>query len=175
VITYLLLYGAYLVYFSLLLGGRFNASPFTIGIFISILGIFVVVTSFQVGRLSKRFSLMSLIMVAFVIYAFAVVIVPVMSNIWLCLIPTILFGIAHGLNLPGQQVIATSMVPLEHRASFMSVQGTMIMVGMTIGPPIMSLVFSLTSLNVVFLVSAVFALIIPIMATIIGKKKLPAL
>jgi hypothetical protein len=36
----------------------------------------------------------------------------------------------------------------------------------------MSLVFSLTSLNVVFLVSAVFALIIPIMATIIGKNKI---
>ncbi len=106
--------------------------------------------------------------------AVAIAIIPVMSSIWLCLIPTILFGIAHGLNLPGQQVISASLVPLEHRASFMSVQGTMVMVGITIGPPIMSLVFGLTGINIVFLVAAVISLIIPVMAVIIGRQKLPA-
>ena len=174
VITYILLYGAYLVYFSLLLGSRFHASPFTIGLSVSTLGLLTAIASSQVGRLSKRFSLVLLIIVAFAIYAFAMAIIPVLPNLWLCLLPTILFGIAHGLNLPSQQVIAASITPLEHRASFMSIQGTMTLVGMTIGPPIMSLAFSLTSLNVTFLIAAIIALIIPIMAMIIGRGKLLA-
>jgi len=172
VITYILLYGAYLVYFTLLLGSRFQASPFTIGLFISILGVITAITSSQVGRLSKRFSVVSLVISSFAIYAFAVAIIPVSPNLWLCLVPTIIFGIAHGLTLPSQRVIAASITPLEHRAGFMSIQGTMIMLGMTIGPPIMGLVLGLTSLNVTFLIAALIALIIPIMSIIIGKEKL---
>ena len=172
VITYILLYGAYLVYFSLLLGGRFHASPFTIGLFISIVGLITAITSFLVGRLSKRFSVVSLIIGAFVIYAVAVAIIPVVPNLWLCLLPTILFGIAHGLNLPIQRVIAASVAPLEHRAGFMAIHVTMVPLGMTIAPLIMGLVFTLTDLNVTFLIAAVIALIIPIMAIIIGRGKL---
>lgn len=174
VITYILLYGAYLVYFSLLLGTRFQASPFTIGLFISLVGLLTAITSFQVGRLSKSFSVASLITGAFVIYAVAMAIIPFMSNLWLCLLPAILFGIAHGLNLPSQRIIAASVAPLEHRAGFMAVYGTMILLGMTIGPLIMGLAFTLTDLNVTFLIAAPIALIIPIMAIIIGKGKLAA-
>jgi len=174
VITYILLYGAYLTYFSLLLGERFHASPFTIGLFISIIGVMTAVASSQLGRLSKRFSVASLIIGAFGIYACAMAITPVVPNLWSCLLPTILFSIAHGLNLPGQRIIAAGIAPLEHRAGFMAVQGTMIPLGMTIGPLIMGLAFSFTGLNVTFLIAALIALVIPIMAVIIGKGKLSA-
>ena len=106
VITYILLYGAYLVYFSLLLGTRFQASPFTIGLFISVVGLFTAIISSQVGRLSKSFSLVSLIIGAFIMYAIAMAIMPVLTNLWLYLVPAIIFGIAHGLNIPSQRVIA---------------------------------------------------------------------
>ena len=173
VITYILLYGAYLTYFSLLLGGR-HASPLTIGLLLSVLGVFTAISSSQVGRLNKRFSVVSLIIGSFVVYAVAMAIIPVMPNLWLFLLPTILFGVAHGLNLPSQRIIAASVTPLEYRAGFMSIQGTMIYLGMTIGPPIMGLAFALTSLNVVFLIAAPIALIVPIMALIIGREKLSA-
>jgi predicted MFS family arabinose efflux permease len=174
VLTYVLLYGAYLTYFSLLLGGRFQASSFTIGMFISAVGLVTAVAASQVGRLSKRLSVASLITGAFVIYAFAMAIIPASPNLWLCLLPTLIFGIAHGLNLPSQQVIAAGVAPLEHRAGFMAISGTMIFLGMTIGPPIMGLVFSLANLNITFLAAAVIALIIPVMAIIIGRGKLSA-
>jgi len=173
VITYILLYGAYLTYFSLLLGGR-HASPLTIGLLISVLGVFTAISSSQVGRLNKRFSVVSLIIGSFVVYAVAMAIIPVMPNLWLFLLPTILFGVAHGLNLPSQRIIAASVAPLEYRAGFMSIQGTMIYLGMTIGPPLMGLAFALTSLNVIFLIAAPIALIVPIMALIIGRGKLSA-
>jgi ACDE family multidrug resistance protein len=172
VITYILLYGAYLTYFSLLLGGRFQASPITIGLFISVLGLVTASSAFQVGRLSRRFSVVSLLTVAFVIYAVAMAIILVVPNLWLCLLPTVLFGLAHGLNLPSQRVIAAGVAPLEYRAGFMAINGTMIPLGMTLGPMLMGLVFSLTSLNITFLVAALLALIIPVMAVVIGKGKL---
>lgn len=174
VLTYVLLYGAYLTYFSLLLGGRFKASPFTIGLFISAVGLITALASSQVGRLNKRFSVVSLIIVAFIIYAFAMAIIPVLPNLWLCVLPTLLFGTAHGLNLPSQRVIAAGVAPLEHRAGFMAVSGTMTLLGMTIGPLIMGLVYGRTSLSMTFLIAAMIALIIPIMAMIIGKQKLSA-
>jgi len=174
VLTYVLLYGAYLTYFSVLLEGRFQASPVIIGLFISTLGLFTAVASSQVGRLSRRFSMVSLITFGFIVYAFAMASVMFLPYIWLCLLPTIIFGIAHGLNLPGQQVIAAGVAPFEHRAGFMAISGTMNFLGMTIGPVIMGLIFGLTSLNTTFLIAAVIALIIPGMAVLIGKSRLSA-
>jgi len=172
VITYIILYGAYLTYFSLLLGSRFNASSFTIGLFISTVGLITAATSSQVGMLNKRFSVVSLVIGAFTIYAFTMVIIPAMPNLWLCLLPTIFLGIAHGLNLPSLIIIAAGVVPLEYRAGFMAIHGTTRTLGMTIGPLIIGLTFTLTSLNVAFLIAALIALIIPTMGIIIGKKKL---
>jgi ACDE family multidrug resistance protein len=172
ILTYVLLYGGYLVYFGLLLGSRFHASPFTIGLFISILGIITAAASLHVGRLSKKFSVVSLIIGAFALYALAMAITPAMPNLWFCLVPTFFFAIAHGINLPSQRIIAAGVAPLEYRASFMSVQGTMIMLGMTIGPSIMGFVYSYTSLNTTFLVAVPIALIAPIIAMIIGIERL---
>ena len=174
VITYIILYGAYLTYFGIFLKYHFNASPFTIGLFIAVIGLGTAGVSSQLGRLSKRFSVVSLIIGAFVIYALAMAIIPIAPNLLFVLLPTILFSIVHGLNLPSQQVIAAGIAPLEHRAAFMAMQNTMIPLGMTIGPLIMGLAFSFTGLNGTFLIAALIALVIPIMAVIIGKGKLSA-
>lgn len=171
-IAYILLYGAYLTYFSLLLGGRFQASPFVIGIFVAILGLITSIFSSQSGYLGKKFSPVSIIIAASTIYAVALLLIPVMPNIWFLLLPTIIFGIAHGINIPSQNVIAASVTPPENRAGFMTIQGTMRTLGMTIGPPIMSLAYIFTNLDTIFILAAAIALIIPIMAIIIGRNKL---
>jgi MFS family permease len=174
VITYILLFGAYQTYFSIFLQDHFNASPFTIGLFIAVIGLVTAGASSQLGRFNKRFSVVSLIIGASVIYAVATAIIPLAHNLLFCLLPTILFSIGHGLNLPSQQVIAAGIAPIEHRAAFMAMQNTMIPLGMTIGPLIMGLTFSFTGLDGTFLIAALIALIIPIMAAIIGKGKLSA-
>jgi MFS family permease len=101
-------------------------------------------------------------------------IIPLAPGLWFCLLPTILFSIGHGLNLPSLNVIAAGIAPFEYRAAFMAMQNTMIPLGMTIGPLIMGLTFGFTGLNGTFLIAALIALIIPIMAAIIGKGKLSA-
>jgi predicted MFS family arabinose efflux permease len=169
-IAYILLFGGFFIYFTILVGSRFHAHPFTIGLFISMIGLITAITSAQVGRLSKRFSAVSLIVGAFVLYACAMVIIPLMPRLWLLLLPTVLFGIAHGLTLPSLAVIASHITPLEHRAGFMAIQGTMVPLGMTVAAPIMGLFYNLTDLNITFFITALIALLIPIMAMFIGEK-----
>ena len=171
-ITYIILYGGYLTYFSILLGDKFQAHPVLIGVFVSIVGLVTAIASSQVAVLNKRFSAVSLIVGSFILYAVAMVIIPVMPNLWLCLLPAIIFGIAHGVNLPNTFILTSQVTPLEHRAGFMAIQFTMITLGMTIAPLIMGLAFTLTNLNTTFIIAALIALIIPIMGVIIGKKKL---
>jgi ACDE family multidrug resistance protein len=173
-ITYILLFGGYLTYFSILLGDKFQAHPILIGLFISIVGLVTAIASSQVGLLNKRFSPVSLIVGSFILYAVAMVTIPMMSNLWLCLLPAIIFGIAHGVNLPNTFILTSQIPPLEHRAGFMAIQSTMITLGMTVAPLIMGLAFTLTNLNTTFIIAALIALIIPIMGVIIGKKKLQA-
>jgi ACDE family multidrug resistance protein len=174
VITYILLFGAYQTYFSIFLEDRFAASSFTIGLFISVIGLVTAGASSQLGRFNQRFSVVSLIIGASIIYAVATAIIPLAPSLWFCLLPIILFSIGHGLNLPSQNIVAVGIAPSEHRAAFMGAQNTMIPLGMTIGPLIMGLALSFTDLNVTFIITALIALIIPIMAAIIGKGKLSA-
>jgi MFS family permease len=171
-ITYILLFGGYLTYFSILLGDKFQAHPVIIGLFVSIVGLVTAIASSQVGLLNKRFSPVSLIVGSFILYAVVMVIIPIMPNLWLCLLPAIIFGIAHGVSLPNTFILTSQIPPLEHRAGFMAIQSTMITLGMTVAPLIMGLAFTLTNLNATFIIAALIALIIPVMGAIIGKKKL---
>ena len=91
IITYILLYGAYLNYLSLYLGERFNASPFMIGMSVSIVGILTIMASSQVGRLNRRFSPVGLIITAFFVYALALFIIPSLNNLWICILPVTIF------------------------------------------------------------------------------------
>ena len=175
VITYVLFFGAYLTYFGLLLGNRFQASPFTIGLFVSVVGLIIAITSSRLGILNKRFLATLLVVVAFGMYALAMFIIPVLTNLWLLLLPTVILGIAQGLVIPSMLIIASSATPQEHRAGFMAIFGAMIMLGMTIAPLVMGLAFTLTGLNLntTFIIAGIIALIIPITAIAIGKKRLP--
>jgi MFS family permease len=137
-------------------------------------GLVTAIASSQVGLLNKRFSPVSLIVGSFILYAVAMVTIPMMPNLWLCSLPAIIFGIAHGVNLPNTFILTSQIPPLEHRAGFMAIQSTMITLGMTVAPLIMGLAFTLTNLNTTFIIAALIALIIPIMGVIIGKKKLQA-
>jgi ACDE family multidrug resistance protein len=170
VITFILLYGVFLVYFILLLSDKFKATPFIIGLFVSTIGIFTAISSTQVGRLSARFPSMVIVSLAFTVYVISIALVPLMPRLWLCLIPTILFGVVHGLNIPSLAVIAAGVAPLENRAGFMAIQTTMVPLGMTLAAPIMGLFNRITDITTSFYIAAAVALIIPITAIIILKK-----
>lgn len=173
IITYVLFYGAFLTYFGLLMGTRFQASPFTIGLFVSIVGVVIAITSSRVGMLNKKFLPAFLLVAAFSIYALVMFVIPVFPNLWLLLVPSIIIGLAQGLIVPNLNIIASSSTPPEYRAGFMAMFGSMISLGMAIAPLVMGLAFTLTDINYTFIIAGIIALIIPVTAVTMGRKRLP--
>ena len=171
IMTYILLYGALLVYFIILLSDKFGATPFITGLFVSLVGLCTAVTSTQQGRLSSKLSSRTIVMCAFLLYAISVAIVPIMPGMWLCLISPLLFGIAHGMNLPSLTLIASKVAPLENRAGFMALQTTMIPLGMTLAAPVVGLFNRTAGMDCAFYLTAAIALIIPVTAIFIPGRE----
>jgi ACDE family multidrug resistance protein len=165
-------YGTYLTYFTLFLGTHFQASPFIVGLFVSFMGLAIALASSVMGILTKRLSSVSLVIIACFFYACAMLIIPVFDGLWIMLLPSIIIGIAHGLNLPSQNVMAASAAPTENRAGFMAAQGSFRMLGMTIGPPLTGLVRAISNIHTAFIAAGLIILVVPVAAAIIGIKRL---
>jgi len=172
ILTFVILYGAYLTYFTLYLGESFGASPFVIGLIMSSASLTTAAVASQLGRINRWLSLSTIIKLAFVIYALALVLIPLMPSLWFLLIPAIVLGIAGGANMPSIQSLIAGIAPLEYRAAFMSINATMLRLGQTIGPPLMGLVYVYQGFNATFFAAAALALIAPVVAIIFGRKKL---
>lgn len=170
ILTFVILYGAFLTYFALLLGETFGASPLIIGLIMSSMSLTTAFVSWQLGRINRWFSLMTIIKLSFVIYALALLLIPLMPNLWSLLIPSIIFGIAMGANMPSIQTAVAELAPLEYRAAFMSINSTMLRLGQTIGPPLMGLLYIYRGLDSTFFTAAALALIAPVVAIAFGRK-----
>jgi len=168
--TFIILYGTYLTYFSLLLGGEsFRASPFLIGVITSSMGLTTAATSSQLGTLTKRFSEKTLIKVACLIYTTALLIVPLVHTIWLFLVPTVIFGIAQGMNMPSIQTLLARLAPTEYRAAFMSLNGMVLRLGQTLGPLIIGAIYLIGGFKGTFFASAGIAVAMFILASVVLK------
>jgi predicted MFS family arabinose efflux permease len=154
ILTFIILYGTYLTYFTLLLSERFEASSLIIGLVMSGMSLTTALVSSQLGRIHRWFSVNSVIQLSFAFYAVALALVPLMPGIWWMALPVALFGIAHGAILPGVQTAVAGFAPLENRAGFMSINTTMLRLGQTVGPPLAALVYIRGGLDMTFYVTA---------------------
>ena len=156
-VTFIILYGPYLTYFHLLMGNTFGASPFIIGVIMSCMSIVTGVTASQLGKLAKLIPEKKLLNISFALYALALIIFPFISKLWLLLIPTVIFGIAHGINFPTVHSLLAGFVPLEHRAAFMSINGMVLRLGQTAGPILMGAVFLFWGMSGTFYAGAILS------------------
>ena len=83
----------------------------------------------------------------------------------LFLVPIVLFGIAHGINIPSIQTLLASIAPAEHRGAFMSVNGMVLRAGQTVGPVLMGLVYA-TGISYVFYVSALLSIFMALILSV---------
>lgn len=167
ILTFIILYGAYLSYFPFLVDSKFSAPPYVIGILFSVASLTTALTASQVGKLSASFSSKGLLKAAFVIYTLSLTMIPFMPSLWFLLIPLVLFGVAQGLNIPSLQTMLTDLAPPENRAAFMSLNGMVLRLGQTLGPLFMGLVFGLIGLSGVYIVGAVIAVIMLLLISIL--------
>ncbi|MFC2011110.1 MFS transporter [Chloroflexota bacterium] len=171
VLTFIILYGAFLTYFPLLLADSFSASSLIIGGLMSAMSLITAVVSSQLGRISRWLSQGVIIKLAFVIYAIALFLIPLMPNLWLLLIPVVIYGVAHGAMVPSIQIAVSGMAPLEYRAAFMSINTTMLRLGQTIGPPLMALVYLHGQVQTTFVAASSLAVMAPLVAIVFTQVK----
>jgi MFS transporter, ACDE family, multidrug resistance protein len=161
--NFVLLYGAYITYLPQLINDTFAAPPAIIGFILSSVSIAIVITSSQLGRLTKKFHTTTLIRASFVLYAFALLTVPLIpplrASVWLLLIPTTIFGIAIGIGAPSIQTRLTEIAPKQYLATILAVNGTFFSLGQTLGPLLMLVAFSLGGINSVFYAGVGFAIL----------------
>lgn len=158
VVTFIILYGTFLTYFPIYLGTVFGGSPLVIGLIMSMLSLATAYSSSQLGRLSRRLSKVTLIRLSFVLFGIALFLFPFMPDMWFLLLPTFLFGLAHGVNFPSIQTVLAESAPIQYRGAFMSVYGMVLRIGQTLGPLVMGLAYTGLGYSGVFFTGAALAL-----------------
>ena len=154
IILFIMLFGSYMTYFPLLLGNSFAASSLIIGLVIAGVSLIAAFTSSQLGKIIKLFPKKIILKTSFILYAIALLIIPLISQPWLFFIPVIIFGIAHGMSIPVIQALFAEAAPLKYRATFMSVSGMTFRIGQTLGPLLMGIVISIWGIGGVFYAGA---------------------
>jgi MFS family permease len=137
---------------------KFNASSAQIGMIFTSMSFITALISSQIGKISERFDERTIFRYAFLLYGFAVILIPFMPGIWFMFIPMAIFGIGHGVNIPCIQTLLAGLAPVEYRATFMSINGMVLRLGQTLGPLIMGLALTLWGIRGPFFAGAVFGL-----------------
>jgi MFS transporter, ACDE family, multidrug resistance protein len=158
-VSFMLEFGAFTTYLSILGGSTFGAATWVVGIILASKAISMSLLAPQLEKLTERFSAISLIRLSFVISAIALVIVPSIHNVWMLLIPNVLFGAALCLALPSSQALLAGLAAQDARGGIMSANMTVQAIGQALGPIVAGIAFSLWGMQGVFFASAGLALV----------------
>ncbi len=143
VLTFIILYGAFITYMPFLLHQRFNLPSAKIGLVISSSSLMSAIIASQIGKLTNRFGSLKLLKAAFVLYGIVSVLVPGAHSLLPLIFLVLCFGIAQALNMPSLQTILANIAPDNQRAAFMSLNGMILRLGQTLGPVIIGIGYSL--------------------------------
>ncbi|MDP3913101.1 MAG: MFS transporter [Bacteroidota bacterium] len=158
-LVFVLLYGAYLTYFPILLSERLQASSVQIGMMMSIMSLVTAGTSSQLGRINKRFRSKTILLLGTTFY-FLAMLSLLFSQSWTqVVISVMVFGLGHGLLLPSIQNLLVGFASIKERAAFMSVNSMVLRIGQTIGPLLIGVFYAIGSLQGSFIAGTVVALL----------------
>jgi ACDE family multidrug resistance protein len=170
-LTFIILYGAFLTYMPFLLKENFGFSPRQIGLFTSMSSISTALVSLWVGRLSKNFGSLNLLKTAFILYMIVTAAMPFVGNMYVFILPIIVFGTAQALNIPSLQTIMARLAPDKQRGAFMSLNGMVIRVGQTLGPMIIGIGYAIGGLSGAFYLAAFVGLVGVLITMFFIKEK----
>lgn len=139
-VAFIILFGAQLAFLPILMSERFEAPSYVIGGILSGASLTTALTSSQLDRLTGYFAEKTLLKVAFVLYAAALVAAALVPELWLLLVPAVILGVANGINIPSIFSLLNEYAPSDNRGAFLSINGTILRLGQTVGPPFMSTV-----------------------------------
>lgn len=155
---FILLYGAYVTFLPLYMADTFGSSPLVIGAVMTSLSVVNAITSSQLGRMSARIPEPRLLLIGFVAFALGLAAIPLAPVTAALAIPAVLLGFAFATTIPVVMSLVAALAPDEQRAAFMSLNGTVLRLGQTLGPLIMTAVYAAGGFRAVYAVGFLLAL-----------------
>jgi MFS transporter, ACDE family, multidrug resistance protein len=170
VTTFIITYGSYLTFLPKLMETGFQSSPFVIGVVISAGSVATALMSWQLANLTKFFSEKALLMAGFFCFAICMMMIPFLAKPWMLVIPSVIFGIGQGLNMPANYSMFAKLAPAEYHGAFMSLNGMVLRLGQTIGPPVIGLFYTYSGLSSTFFAGAGFAAVMLGLALVLIRE-----
>lgn len=159
-LLFTIFYGVYMAYFPIYISRSFNPTPLQIGIILASMSLTTAAVASQLGRLSSKFSVKTLLILGFSLFGVAFLIIPVIPTIWLLFIPTIIYGLGQGITNPMIQSTLARLSDKEYRGMVMSLSGMSIRLGQTVGPLLFGLILAIFGMNHVFYAGVLLSLIV---------------
>ncbi len=154
IMVFIILYGAYLSFFPLLMESRFHANALIIGFFMSIMSLTTALFSSRLAWARKKFATKTLLYFSALFYALSLILMSFASGWILLIVAIIFFGVGHGFFIPNIQTALVGLAPVSERAVFMSINSMVLRIGQTLGPVVAALFYIQQNLQPVFLLSA---------------------
>ncbi|WP_017749731.1 MFS transporter [Scytonema hofmannii] len=151
--------GSCFICIPLLAANTLGASGAVIGMLLASMELTLALFASQLGWFAQKFSEVTLIKISFVICALALLIAPLMSNVWLLFIPVLIFGAGFGIGLPSIQTVFARLAPEDNRAGFMAMNVTFQSLGRALGPALVGIAFGFVGIQGALYASAIFAII----------------
>ncbi|GAB4334336.1 MAG: MFS transporter [Calditrichia bacterium] len=159
ILTFIILYGALLTYLPFLLNQKFSLSAPQIGFFFWLSSITTALLATQIGRLTGKLGSVRLLKTAFFIYTAVMLLLPRIGNLYLLVLPVLLFGCAQGLNIPSLQTVLANLAPDNQRGVFMSTNGMVLRLGQTLGPLIIGVGYTLGDIAGAYNLATIMAIL----------------
>ena len=158
ILLFIVLYGAYLSYFPQMMEERLDANAFQIGIFMSGMSLVTAIVSSQIKRINRIIKAKTQLNLSFTLYIISMLSFAIVSDWWHLILPIVAFGLGHGMLIPGIQTLLVGFAPLSERAGFMSINSTVLRIGQTIGPIVISLFYAIGGTTIAFVGGAIASL-----------------
>ncbi len=169
VLLFVILYGAYLTYFPLLLESRLGAGSVVIGTTMSVMSLVTAFTSSQLPRISRFLTPKRQLLTATVFYFLSMSVLSVSFH-WVGVFSGIvLFGLGHGALIPAIQNWLVSLASIEERAAFMSLNSMVLRLGQTIGPLLIGIFYATGGIPAAFWGGSITAILMFLVILIIVK------
>ncbi|BAL81469.1 major facilitator superfamily protein [Caldisericum exile AZM16c01] len=169
--TFIVLYGAYLNYFSFLTKYRFEMSGTLTGVFIGISSFISAIVSYKIERITEFFSDEIIYVIGFVFYAISMILFEISKNYAFLTLGAISFGAAQGINITLTPQLINKFTDERLRGFTMTVNGSMVNLGQTIGPLIFSYAYRFAKLNGVFILGFLVSLLGVLLTTKLTTSK----
>jgi MFS family permease len=158
-LLFVILYGAYLTYFPILLSERLQASSVHIGLLMSVMSLVTATMSSQLGRFNRLFNSKLLLLIGSFFYFLSMLSLLFADQWWQVATAVVVFGFGHGLLVPSVQNLLVGFTTIKERAAFMSFNSMVLRIGQTIGPLLVGFFYTLGNLQGSFISGAAIAVL----------------